>query len=283
MGLSSGRLGLIDLSDRSGLGNGALVQLGKRILTIWLVTIVELKGLKRSALPIHSLAIRNKVIIGGTMDGPFVVSLDALDEPVWCSSFGYQGVACSSVSLHGNFFLSSFRSLPPSTDQPSRHVINEIVESQGDRVVADPSGGEKENQMGIKNITAEDKTDSECTAGTALVHDHFWECKSQSSHKMPFRSALLASPSSDHFQLFLADEQTAAGQCYLLEAGDKGQVAGCPQLMPIEVFPTNAGIPVVDCCVGQIAGGGSGSSGGGEEMREVLALLTEKHLYLYSN
>ncbi len=228
VGLSSGRIGFIDLRKNE-------------------VQVFELKGLKRAGLPVHSLAIFGNVLIGGTMDGPFVVNLDSLDEPVWYSNFGYQSVACSSVSLNGNFVLSSFRSLPPNTDQPSRHVIS---------VLEDPEA-EKENQP----------LDSTC-----LVKDQFWEFKSQANHKMPFKSAFLAS--SDTFQVFLADELTAAGQCYLL---DLTQSEGCPQLMPIEVFPTNAGIPVVDCCVGQVAATGDG------DQREVLALLTEKHLYLYSN
>ena len=221
----------------------------RKCLSVYFVVIVtELKGLKRPGLPVHSLAIYGNVLLGGTMDGPFSVHLNKLDEPVWCSSFGYQGVACSSVSLSGRFVLSSFRSLPPNTDQPSRHVISVLSDED------DPS--------------------------STVIENQFWEFKSQSPHKMPFKSSFLASGTdaeSTSFQVFLADEQTGAGQCYLLDASS---AAGCPQLTPIEVFPTNAGIPVVDCCIGQIP---ASSREDANEQREVLALLTEKHLYLYSN
>lgn len=254
------------------------------------VQMVQLKGLKRQALPVHSIAINENILIGGTMDGPFAVSMDSFDEPVWSSSFGYQGVACSSISVTGVFVLASFRSLPPNSDQPSRHIIfrinrieeaNNVVDKENnpnEAIQIDLTGENETVQLECSNANKpEDET-------TPICSDNFWEFKSQAGHRMPFKSALLLS--QDHFQVFLSDEQSSSGQCYLINAGGDGQMAGCPQLMPVEVYPTNAGIPIVDCCVGQIASATTNACSGSEnreEQREVLALLTEKHLYLYSN
>lgn len=232
------------------------------LLVDFIVRVVQVVGLKRSNLPVHSINVdaQTGLIVGGTMDGPFIIknSIEELQEQecqCWWSDFGYERVVCASVSLQSGFLLASFREFPPmntTQQQPSRHVIVRLPDG------FDPSNRESP--------------------------DEFWEFKSQNGHKMPFKSAFIADET--HFQVFLPDESTSAGNCYLVDR-DADRENGCKQLSPIEVYPTNAGIAIVDCCVGRVvvksleATTGDGEEG--EESRDIVAFLTEKHLYLYSN
>lgn len=89
----------------------------------------------------------------------------------------------------------------------------------------------------------------------------------EAPHKTPFRSSII-----DGLECFIPEEASFSGQCYQLSS------SGQPQ---IEVLATNAGIPVLETCVGRVMNKTNNEQEDPEQTL-VLGLLTSKHLYIYT-
>lgn len=276
--------------------------------------IFTIRGLKRPALPIHSLHVlcasptSQPLLVGGTMDGPFVHCCATRRD--WIGDFGYQGVTCSSVAVDcassssSSSFLVSFRAIPPSM-QPSRHVLCRLTmdrskppeEDGQDGYISliDASISENSNRIDCTEepgtvdnpITLSSAAPAPSTANSeplptddSLVRLPFVEFRSQGGHRTPFKTALFG-VTPDVFQCWIAEEASAAAHCYQLDA-ETPRAANDP-LPPLEVLATNAGIPILECCVGRVRAPLKSPDDGPPHLTTIVALLTEKHLYLYTS
>jgi hypothetical protein len=187
------------------------------------------------------------ILIGATMEGPFALKISSSTHEIlasWSSDFGYKGFACTSLALdpvNRCKMLASFRSVPPR--DPSRHVVFEL----------DSNSMNLELRMPLVEFKSEAKS---------------------GPHRTPFRSAIIA---RECVECFIPDEASNSGNCYQFDANSISHSVGGP----IEVLPTNAGIPIIETCINRII---ERTSSEDQEKAEttVCALLTSKHLYIYS-
>lgn len=249
-----------------GLSSGQIAIFDLRLPTSAPPQIISIP--QKTNFPVHSVhVIKNGlsdkfIVVAATMEGPFAIKLsdsDSEDEqPItWSPDFGYKNFTCNSLSLDPidrKSFLVSYRSVPPR--EPSRHLICEFSE-------------EETTELQLKLPFSEFKSASD------------------GPNKIPFRSSLISSSPSS-IECFVPDEINFTGQCYQLSPSTTNYTISS-QLSPSEMLSTNAGIPIIETCVGLV-----GKSGAAEE-REfdteksdsgqtlVIGMLTSKNLYIYTS
>ena len=232
-----------------GLSGGQIAVFDLRQPTTVAPQIISVSPAKN--LPVHSLHIIDEfTVVGATMDGPFAVKLNDQDNSIaWSSDFGYKNFTCNSLSLDPigkKTFLASYRSAPPR--EASRHVIFELISAD-------------DSQLSLKLPFSEFKSASDGT------------------NKIPFRSSLIAD-SPSQIECFVPDETNFTGQCYQLNPTVTNYIISS-QLAPLEILSTNAGIPIIETCVGRVKRT-SAEDEAEDSHSLVIGLLTAKHLYIFT-
>lgn len=97
----------------------------------------------------------------------------------------------------------------------------------------------------------------------------FSEFKSscEGPNKIPFRSSMIST--AEMTECFVPDETNFTVQCYQLTSLGN----------PIEILTTNAGIPIIETCVGKV---GKAVEEENSNSTVVIGILTSRHLYIYT-
>lgn len=262
VGLSSGQVAMYDLRDNP-------LQVSPKLFNCP----------QKSNYPVHSLHVisikEQFYIVGATMEGPFALKLtdDDIDKNAesvtetpksitsWFSDFGYKGFACNSLSLdpiNRCIFLASYRSVPPRG--PSRHVVFELLVSD-------------QGQLEMK-----------------LPFSEFKSVES-SVNRTPFRSSIISvsgASSNEGIECLIPDESTFSGHSFQLQLSPS---SFSTNLSPAEILSTNAGIPIIETCLGRVGKSKQqqidleddiDSYHVEDETTLVIGMLTVKHLYIYT-
>jgi WD40 repeat protein len=199
---------------------------------------------QKSNYPVHSVNIvkieNDFILVGATMEGPFSIAFSE-DQTVdnWVSDFGYKNFACTSLSIDP---LERKMFLASFRSVPPREPSRHVIfelEFQ------------EENERNLKPKLPFSEFKSSC----------------EGPNKIPFRSSLICTAEITEF--FIPDETDYTVQCHQLAS------IGSPS----EILSTNAGIPIIETCLGKV---GKAADEESSTSTIVIGILTSKHLYIYT-
>ena len=208
---------------------------------------------QKSNYPVHSVNIlkieEEFVLVGATMEGPFAMKIgDLIGDQIGDQSFDW-------ISDFGykNFACTSL-SIDPINRKTFLGSFRSVPPREPSRhVIFELLFQEKEGILQPKLPFSEFKTSCE------------------GPNKIPFRSSLISS--AEVTECFVPDETNFTVQCHQLTSLGS----------PTEILSTNAGIPIIEICIGKV---GKTDATATEEKDSistvVIGILTSKHLYIYT-